>query len=79
MDHIYLIPHIHVSMQEQAGYSWSLLKSLILYPIAALPLGVGLLLAYWFPHLWIRLTCWKCPLPNANYVIVKVCMWSEQV
>jgi len=44
---------------------------LLFYPLAILPVCLGLLLAYWFPHVWIRLTCWKCPLKQATYVIVK--------
>ena len=71
--HDYYIFFLYFSTsQEQVGYSWSLLKSLILYPLAAFPLGAGLLLAYWFPHVWVRLTCWRCPLQSATYVIIKV-------
>lgn len=69
---VYFSSGVYVYLQEQVGYCWSLVKSLVLYPAAALPLGVGLLLAYWFPHMWVRLTCWKCPLHRATCVIVKV-------
>ena len=58
--------------QPQQGYSISILKSLLLYPLAILPACLGLLLAYWFPSVWIKLTCWKCPLDRATFVIVKV-------
>lgn len=44
----------------------------MLYPLAVLPLGLGLLIGYWFPHHWLRLTGWVCSLHMAAYVIVKV-------
>ena len=43
----------------------------MLYPLAALPAGLGLLVAYWFPYLWLRLTGYRCSLTTASYVIVK--------
>ncbi|XP_064387649.1 polyamine-transporting ATPase 13A3-like isoform X2 [Halichondria panicea] len=55
----------------QTGYRISLVKSIFLYPLAALPLGFGLLLAYWFPHVWLRLISRATPLSQATYVIVK--------
>ncbi|XP_064384739.1 polyamine-transporting ATPase 13A3-like isoform X2 [Halichondria panicea] len=55
----------------QTGYRISIVKSLFLYPLAVLPLGFGLLLAYWFPHVWLRLTSWTTRLNKATYVIVK--------
>ena len=47
-------------------------KYLLFYPLAVLPCGVGLLLAYWFPHAWIRLTCSPASLLSATFVLVKV-------
>ena len=67
-------PLSHV--QPQTGYRISLVKSLFLYPLAALPLGFGLLLAYWFPHAWLRLISRTTPLSQATYVIVKVWVLS---
>lgn len=54
----------------QQGYRRSLLRSVVLYPLAALPLGLGLLLAYWLPCQWLRLTCYPAPLDQASHVIV---------
>ena len=50
----------------------SLIKHVVLYPLAILPLFTGLLFAYWFPAKWVQLTCHKCHLRDARYVIVKV-------
>lgn len=49
----------------------------LLYPLAALPVGLGLLMAYWFPHYWLKLTAFPCSLDVATYVIVKV--WNSMV
>ena len=41
-------------------------------PLAVLPAGMGLLAAYWFPYVWIRLICSSCSLEEASLVVVKV-------
>ncbi|KAL5475535.1 hypothetical protein EMCRGX_G025362 [Ephydatia muelleri] len=55
----------------QEGYTPSIIKSLIFYPLATLPLFLGLLAAYWLQPQWIWLTCWKCPLDRAVFVVAK--------
>ncbi|KAL5492024.1 hypothetical protein EMCRGX_G017412 [Ephydatia muelleri] len=55
----------------QGGYAVSIIKHVVLYPLAILPLFTGLLFAYWFPAKWVKLTCRKCHLGDARYVIVK--------
>lgn len=52
-------------------------KCALLYPLAALPVGLGLLMAYWYPHHWLKLTASPCSLDIATYVIVKV--WNSIV
>lgn len=55
----------------QCGYKLSICRCLIFYPLAILPACIGLLLAYWFPHAWVRLTCSSCSLSSAHWVVVK--------
>lgn len=55
----------------QHGYRISLWRCLLFYPLAILPAGTGLLFAYWYPHLWLRLTCYKCDLERAQFVLVQ--------
>lgn len=59
--------------QPQEGYTPSIILSLIFYPLATLPLCLGFLAAYWLQPQWIWLTCWKCPLNRAVFVVAKVC------
>eukprot|EP00731_Ephydatia_muelleri_P014336 Em0008g56a len=56
---------------DQTGYEASVIKYSIFYPVAVLPLCIPLLVAFWFPAQWIKLTCWRCSLRSARYVIVK--------
>ena len=65
------LPHAHI--QYQVGYRRSVWRCVLLYPLAALPAGLGLLAAYWFPAMWLKLTAYRCSLASATHVIVKVC------
>ena len=66
-----------LSLQPQCGYKLSIFRCLIFYPLAILPACTGLLLAYWFPHAWVRLTCSSCSLSSAHWVVVKVCIYNR--
>ena len=63
---------LFIYMQPQSGYEFSVVKALLIYPLAILPLGVGLLLAYWYRALWVRLTYSPCPLSMATTVVMMV-------
>ena len=59
-------------LQPQSGYAFSAVKALLIYPLAILPLGAGLLLAYWYRALWVRVTYKSCPLSRATTVVMTV-------
>jgi predicted P-type ATPase len=59
------------SCPPQTGYRHSIWRSVLFYGLAVVPAGLGLLLAYWFPAVWLRLTAYRCPLGSASRVIVK--------
>ena len=61
-----------VLLQPQSGYRFSVVKALLIYPLAILPLGAGLLLAYWYRARWVRLTYSPCPLSMATTVVMSV-------
>ena len=58
--------------EYQVGYRVSILRCLLVIPLAVLPLFTGLLLMYWFPHVATRVLSTKVPLCKAQIVIVKV-------
>eukprot|EP00731_Ephydatia_muelleri_P014339 Em0008g59a len=63
----------------QSGYKFSIVKALLIYPLAILPLGTGLLLAYWYRALWVRLTYSPCPLSRATTVIMTDAYGQQRV
>ncbi|KAL5499439.1 hypothetical protein EMCRGX_G010855 [Ephydatia muelleri] len=63
----------------QVGYQLSIIKCIVLVILAALPLFIGLLMAYWWRARWVKLTCFRCPLNVASIVIVKDLDGKERV
>ena len=63
---------LYIALQLQYGYRISVWRCILFYPLAILPACIGLLLAYWYPYWWIRLTCCKCDLDAAQFVTVQV-------
>ena len=45
----------------------------MVFSLATLPCGVGLLFIYWFPHVTLKLIAYKCSMTCATHVLLKVC------
>ena len=45
----------------------------MVFSLATLPCGVGLLFIYWFPHVTLKLIATKCSMTHATHVLLKVC------
>ena len=69
--HLFLV-NISLSFQKQDGYRLNPLRMIVFISLAVLPAGMGLLAAYWFPYIFVRLICSPCSLEDATLVIVKV-------
>lgn len=74
MYHVYGIVHTVILWlsQHQQGYRISIWRSVVIFSLATLPCGLGLLLSYWFPHIILKLIASKCPMEQATHLLLKV-------
>ena len=63
---------LYFMTQHQQGYRLSILRSVLVFSLATLPCGVGLLFVYWFPHVTLKLIAYKCSMECATYILLKV-------